>query len=118
MSTYLSRIVVRSNDEYRVVQTGQIIYLKIDNRTVTLHDAHNKIHHLRVDGLNDIEPLLDRRVFFRANRQFIVNVNFIKKFRVFAKSKMILNLDSCPDPEIIISQKNSANFKSWISQET
>jgi DNA-binding LytR/AlgR family response regulator len=118
MNNYLSRIVVRSDDEYRVVQTGHIMYLKIDNRTVTLHDIHHKIHHLDVDGLSDIEPLLDRRMFFRANRQFIVNVNYIKKFRMFDKSKVMLNLDSSTDPEIVISQKNSANFKNWISQET
>jgi DNA-binding LytR/AlgR family response regulator len=68
-------------------------------------------------NLIEIEKELDNSTFFRANRQFIINVNYIRGFRVYEKVKLKLNLVSeelnakyC----IIISQERSSIFRKWI----
>ena len=39
--------------------------------------------------LTELEEELDDRTFFRANRQYIINVNFIRGFKPYDKIKAI-----------------------------
>jgi len=65
--------------------------------------------------LTELEELLDGSRFFRANRQYIININFIKAFKSFDKVKMLLDLNIAGiDHTIIISQENCAPFKRWM----
>ena len=116
MTKSISRVVVRSDDAFQVIQTEHIIYLKIDNGTVTVHDIHENAFPLNIGRLRDVEKLLDQRIFFRANRNFIININYIKKFRILSRSKVCVDLNSSLDQGIIISQRNSASFKHWINE--
>ena len=65
-------------------------------------------------NLTDLMAQLNKRLFYRANRKYIINVNFIRKYKSFEKVKLEVELCvPCPE-EIIISQENSGGFKSWI----
>ena len=67
--------------------------------------------------LSDLEKLLDPKMFFRANRQIIVNINAIKEFKSIEFSKIELHLrpNSWIKEPIIISQFTAPDFKNWIS---
>lgn len=57
-----------------------------------------------------LEKQLDQTIFFRANRQYIVNINFIKGFRPFQKVKLLLDMDIPRLEESIIISHGSAGF--------
>jgi DNA-binding LytR/AlgR family response regulator len=60
--------------------------------------------------------MLDNKIFFRANRKYIVNANYITKFRSIDKSKISIELFLSVNEEIIVSQENAAAFKKWMSE--
>ena len=66
--------------------------------------------------MNQLEQDLDHSIFFRANRQYIINLNFIKNFKPYERVKLLVEL-TVPELNhtIIISQKSAPEFKIWIN---
>lgn len=66
--------------------------------------------------LTELEQELDDTIFFRVNRQYIVNVNFIKSFKPYKKVKLLVDV-SFNDLEelVIVSQQVAPVFKKWIN---
>ena len=62
-----------------------------------------------------VEEELDENTFFRANRQYIININYIKGFKPFEKVKLAVDLNI---PEInhsiTISQETAPAFRKWM----
>ena len=67
--------------------------------------------------LSDIEPQLDRKLFFRVSRQMIVNINAVQEFKSIEFSKMEVTLikNNFVKEPIVVSQITAPEFKSWIN---
>lgn len=67
--------------------------------------------------LSDLEKVLDKKTFFRANRQLIVNINAIREFKSIEFSKIELQIRPTAwiREAIIISQFTAPDFKNWIA---
>ncbi len=90
-----------------------LIYTKDKLVYVIGHDAKK---YLIDKTLTELEQELDHAIFFRANRQYIVNLNFIKSFKAYEKVKLLLNVNvnELEEP-VIISQEVAPVFKKWIN---
>jgi DNA-binding LytR/AlgR family response regulator len=65
--------------------------------------------------LSKIEAELDQNVFFRANKQYIVNINYVKGYSSYEQVKLKVAFTiSNIDEQIIISQEMAPLFKKWI----
>ena len=86
------------------------------NEKVTAYTSDGKQH--PVDRtLDALGEQLDERLFFRANRQFIISRNAIKDIDLWFGSRLSVNL-TLPVPErIIISKTKTPIFKKWILRE-
>jgi DNA-binding LytR/AlgR family response regulator len=60
--------------------------------------------------------LLDESIFFRANRQFIINIKACHYFTNEENGKLALQLIPTHKEEVVISQKRASAFKEWLSQ--
>jgi len=82
---------------------------------VYLIDKHRS-KYLYDKNLSELEIELDPAIFFRANRKYIVNINYIKSYKTFEKVKLILEL-IIPDiqHQIILSQETAPEFKKWLA---
>jgi len=69
-------------------------------------------------NLSALEQELDEAMFFRANRKYIVNIQYIRGFKSFEKVKLEVNL-TLPtiNHNIIVSQETAPLFKKWIYEE-
>jgi DNA-binding LytR/AlgR family response regulator len=109
-----NRLVVKKGLVHISLRIEEIVLFYTEHKIVFAVDtAGNKF---MVDStLAELETSLDGSLFFRANRQYIINLNFIHAFKTFDKVKMLLEL-SVPHfaHTIIISQENCAPFKEWI----
>ncbi len=65
-------------------------------------------------SLDQVERMLDRNAFFRINRQFIINLDAIKKITTYYNSRFILQLNPHVDTDVIISREKVADFKGWL----
>jgi two-component system, LytTR family, response regulator len=110
-----SRIVVKRGMEFQAIKVEDIGYFFTEHKLIFLVDKENKKYLAEKSNLAELEEELDNKIFYRANRKYIVNANFIKRFKPLEKSKISLELVLPVNEEIIISQENSSAFKKWIS---
>ncbi|MCA0366221.1 MAG: LytTR family DNA-binding domain-containing protein [Bacteroidetes bacterium] len=67
-------------------------------------------------SLDELEIELDKRQYFRANRQFIINRSFIKEVEHYFARKLLLKLTViCPE-NIVISKAKSTEFLKWLGE--
>ncbi|HLK31012.1 MAG TPA: response regulator transcription factor [Puia sp.] len=111
-----SRILVKRGMEFQTVKVEDIAYFFTEHKLIFLVDKDNRKYLAEKSNLAELEEELDEKFFYRANRKYIINANFVKRFKPLEKSKISLELMLPVNEEIIISQENSASFKKWISE--
>jgi DNA-binding LytR/AlgR family response regulator len=111
-----SRIIVKKGTEFLSLKLDDVVYFFTEHKLVFAVDKENRKFLCETNSLADIEEMLDERAFFRANRKYIVNANYITKFKSIDKSKISVELQLLLNEEIIVSQENAAAFKKWMSE--
>lgn len=66
--------------------------------------------------MDDIEPQLDPKRFFRINRSFIISVESIGQMHDYVNSRLVLQLHPDINKEVIVSRDKVGNFKKWIGK--
>ncbi len=66
--------------------------------------------------LQELETQLDTKLFFRANRQFIIHINAINTIKTHSASRLKLTLNPPCDDNLIISTEKTRDFKKWIDR--
>jgi DNA-binding LytR/AlgR family response regulator len=68
-------------------------------------------------SLSKLEEFLSTKIFYRANRQHIISINYIRSFKAFEKVKLqvLMKLHGFETP-IIISQATAAHIRKWIQE--
>ncbi|MCW3467184.1 LytR/AlgR family response regulator transcription factor [Chitinophaga nivalis] len=108
-----TRFIGRLNNQLTYVKAKDIAYLHFV-KGIT-YAATNSNQKMPLDySLDQIEKLLDRNVFFRINRQFIVHIDAIKKITTYYNSRLILQLNPHVDTDVIISRERVSDFKNWL----
>lgn len=81
------------------------------NKLVYVIDRDSKKYSID-QTISALEEKLDSTIFFRANRQYLINMIFIRSFKAFQKVKLQVDLDiSELEEPVIISQQTSPAFK-------
>ena len=107
---------MRRGTENVPLKVQDIVVIYTENKLVYVVDKDSR-KYIVDKHLADLENELDRNVFFRVNRQYIVNIAFIKSYKTYEKVK--LQVDLCMpelNHQIIISQETAPNFRKWISE--
>lgn len=111
-----SRILVKRGMEFQTVRVEDVVYFFTEHKLVFLVDKDNRKYLAEKNNLSELEEELDKNLFYRANRKYIINANYVKRFKPLERSKISVELLLPLNEEIIISQENSASFKKWISE--
>jgi len=111
-----SRILVRKGVDFQAVRIEDAGYFFTEHKLIFLVDKENRKYMAEKNNLSELEEELDKNIFYRANRKYIINANYIKRFKPLERSKISVELTLPVSEEIIISQENSAGFKKWIAQ--
>jgi len=111
-----SRILVKKGMEFQTVRVEDTGYFFTEHKLVFLVDKENRKYMAEKNNLSELEEELDRNIFYRANRKYIINANYVKRFKPLERSKISVELTLPVSEEIIISQENSASFKKWIGE--
>lgn len=112
----IKRLIVKHGNENIILSVIDIALLYVESRTVFVIDQFSRKYSFQ-KSLSEVEKDLDEKTFFRANRQVIVNIHFIKGFTISEcnKLKVLLTLP-CAVPPIIISQETAPVFKKWVCE--
>ncbi len=111
-----NRLLVKRGMENIALRLEDITLLYTENKVVYVLDKCCK-KYMADKTLTELEQELDPQQFFRANRQYIVNIDYIKCFKPFEKVKLSVDL-SIPEinHNITISQENAPAFRKWMCE--
>ena len=110
-----TRLVVKKGIESISLPYDDIVLFFTENKVVYVIDKTGK-KYLSDKNLCDLEMELDKNRFFRANRQYIVNINYIKSFKPYEKVKLQIDLATSDiiNHAIIVSQETAPMFRKWV----
>jgi DNA-binding LytR/AlgR family response regulator len=111
-----SRLLVKKGLENILLRLEDIILFYTESKIVFVIDRNAKKYILD-KTLCELEEELDENIFFRANRRYLVNLNYVKGFKPFEKVKLLLDLN-IPDinHSIVISQETAPAFRKWMRE--
>ena len=110
------RFLVKIGEHYKSIPTSTINYFYISERCTFLCTDAAKSYPLDY-SLDKIEQLIDSKLFFRINRDFIVNFYAIQDMIAYSSSRLkIILQDRADKGEIIVSRERVADFKKWIDR--
>ena len=110
-----TRLLVKRGVAHIALLYHHIALIYIKEKVVYAIDNDSKKY--SVDKtLTELEEELDPSIFFRANRQYIINLNFIRSFKAYQKVKLLVDMDvpELKEP-VVISQQVAPAFKKWMN---
>lgn len=109
-----TRLIVKKGIEHLSILLEDIVLFYTENKVVYVIDKLGR-KFLADKNLSELEAELDEKMFFRVNRQYIINIRFVKGFKPYEKVKLQVDLN-IPDINhpIIISQETAPAFRSWM----
>jgi two-component system response regulator LytT len=114
---FLRRMLIKFGNSIKLIDMDDAAYFYTRDK-ITFLVTRSTGKRFPVDyPLDKLEGMLDPKIFFRINRQFIVNVGAIKEMHPYSKSRVKVDLDPTTDLETIVSTERSAEFKRWLVGE-
>ncbi len=114
-STVCDKIEMNSNRSKYYVNAAQIPCFFSEFNITRAFDPKGKKYSLD-KNLKELETTLDPTIFFRANRQFIVNRSAIVSVTKAANKKLLIQINQGNDViDISISRAKSPSFKKWLN---
>jgi len=109
-----TRLLVKRGMENIAVRLEDIALIYTQNKLVYVIDRYSK-KYVSDKTLSELEEELDSSIFFRVNRQYIININYVKSFKSHEKVKLLIDI-SIPEinHSIIISQETAPAFRKWM----
>lgn len=86
------RIVVKDNQEIRIIPTSEIEFLEAYDDYVKIHH-HGKVH-LKKKTMNYFEKTLNPQQFIRIHRSFLLNIHELTRIESFEKNSYVAILRS------------------------
>ena len=113
---YKSRFMIKIGEHIRSVTTDKILFFYAEGRNAYITTDQGR--RLIIDyKLEDLENILDPKLFFRVNRTFIININAINDVLVYSNSRLKIITEVKPEKEIIVSREKVGAFKQWFDGE-
>lgn len=112
---YKERFIISSNNKWTPVETKDIaVFFKDNLNYVYTFNGDKFIYDF--SALEEIEEVLDPNLFFRANRQAIININAVNTVKPHGNQKLMVQLKQPLKLEIDISREKAPLFKKWIDR--
>ena len=107
--------LVHIYDGFKLVKTTDISYFFSENGVVRAFLCSGKSVTIS-QSLNDLEQQLNPELFFRVNRQYMVNINSIDRLTNFFKYKMTISLHGFSGVRIVVSKDRIVQLKNWLDR--
>jgi two-component system, LytTR family, response regulator LytT len=105
-----TRLAVRANSRHFIVDANDVIYATIDDGLITLVTTALE-GHSNYRTIEDLQANLDRDMFWRVHRSFLVNINRIKEVLPWFKSSYRLRMDDRKHTEIPVSRVQTRRLR-------
>ena len=115
-ATTRKRIMVKKGMMNMSLKLEDVVLFYTENKIVYTIDKEGK-KYVCEQNLSLLEEELGNTGFFRANRQFLINAEYIKGYKSYDKVKLMVDLAvPVTDQVIIVSQETAPYFRRWMNE--
>lgn len=108
------RILTYVKDFLIAIDTHEISFIYTENSITYICCLDGKVYNSS-GSLDELYKDLDKAIFFRANRQFILSISAITKIYKYGNNQLKIELTQRSPIPIIVSKNKAAEFKEWLS---
>lgn len=110
------RFLIKIGEHYRSIPVSRINCFFIKERCNFINVDKGKNYAIDY-SLDKAEDLIDSKMFFRVNRNFIINFSAIQDIIVYSSSRLKIMLSNWEEnDEILVSRERVAEFKEWMDR--
>jgi len=110
---YKNRFLVKSGETYTPVVLTEIAFFSYEDKLSFLYTNAGKRYMLDY-SLDELETMLDPKLFFRLNRQYLSSFSAIKSVHNYFNSKLkVIVSPEVPDG-IVVSKERAPALKIWL----
>ncbi len=95
------------------VKTSDFSFFIMENENVKATTVKGQTYFVNYK-LDEIINQVDPNLFYRANRQCIVNRNAIEKISMYFNGRLIIHTQPNAKEPIVVSKAKATDFKNWI----
>ena len=108
---YKERLAVHEGKSVVLVRTADVLYLQKTGEVISVVTVNGNEYLSDYRSLDEGADLLNPSDFFRANRQFFVNMNHLQRYQTDSLGRILLYFDLSSQPEIAVSKDRAAEFR-------
>ncbi len=112
---YKSRFFLKVGSRFQSIQVSEICSFFVEERSTFLKTMSGKTYDLDF-SLEQLQKRIDPTIFFRVNRNYLVNINCIAEIISYSTNRLKLNLKSNSENGIIVSRDKVSEFKHWMDK--
>ncbi len=113
---YKTRFLIKSGLHFKSVPVNEIEAFFIQERSTFLMTREAKLMDMDY-SLDQLEKMVDPDIFFRVNRNFLVNIHFIKDMIGYSGNRIKVKMEyGNYDEPIIVSREKVGAFKLWMDR--
>lgn len=107
------RVFIKDGEKCWFIKVDEIRMFESEGNYIKVY--FDKFRPLILKSLNSLEEKLDPKMFFRANRKYIVNLRNIKHIENWFNGGLQITLDDANATKIEISRRQAVKFKALMS---
>lgn len=110
---YKTTLLVNQREKIIPIQVKDIAYVCLDTTVIRLSTLQNQ-QYFMTSSMEELEKILDPELFFRANRQFLINRHAIGNVEKFFTRKLAVKLTVETPERILVSKTKAVEFLHWL----
>jgi DNA-binding LytR/AlgR family response regulator len=112
---YRTRFLVKQGQRLLPIDIERIAYFCTEDG-LTVFFTHEGTKYVVDYTLEELEAMLDPKVFFRATRQVILSIHSVGAIHTHFNGKLKLHLVPASDKEVFVSRERVNAFKDWLGR--
>jgi len=110
------RFLIKIGEHYRSIEISRINCFFIKERCNFINVDKGKNYAIDY-SLDKVEDIIDSKIFFRVNRNFIINFSAIQDVIAYSSSRLKIMITNWEEnDEILVSRERVAEFKEWMDR--
>lgn len=110
---FRTRFLLSYRDGFKTVMVSDVLYFYSEQK-ITKAKLADGTDEIIPHTMDELEQQLDPKLFFRANRQFIICINAVEHVYNYFNNKLKVAMRKNTDVEIIVSRDKAPLLKNWM----
>jgi two-component system, LytTR family, response regulator LytT len=112
---FRSRFLVKQGHKLIPIEIDDIAYFFSED-SISFCVCFDKMKYIFDSSLEEIEQMIDPKLFFRISRQFLLGAKSIVQIHSHFNGKLKLDLKPTNEREVTVSREKVTDFKAWMGR--